>query len=137
MEFNATFIVSVISFIVFTILMNQVFYAPISKIKEEREKIITDTLSEAEKSQKEADMLNTEHENKITQATSESKKIISITIDNANKESLKMTSEAKERSIIEIINQKQTLMTEAEYSRQELVRSAKVIANDIVNKILG
>ena len=40
MEFNATFIVSVISFIIFTLLMNEILYKPVSKIVEEREHTI-------------------------------------------------------------------------------------------------
>ena len=137
MEFNATFIVSVISFIVFTFLMNIIFYAPISKVKYEREKIITDTLNDAEKSKKEADLLNNEREQKILQATEEGKRIISTTVDKANTKSSKITSDAKEKSVAEISEQKQTLIEEAELSRKELNASAKSIAEGIVSKILG
>lgn len=137
MEFNATFIVSVISFIVFTFLMNIIFYAPISKVKYEREKIITDTLDDAEKSKKEADLLNNEREQKILQAAEEGKKILSTTVDKANTKSSKITSDAKEKSVAAISEQKQTLIEEAELSRKELNASAKSIAEGIVSKILG
>ena len=42
MEFNATFIVSIISFVIFTLLMNEILYKPITKIVEEREHVIND-----------------------------------------------------------------------------------------------
>ena len=38
MEFNATFIVSAISFIIFVVLMNIILYAPLQKVVEERKK---------------------------------------------------------------------------------------------------
>ena len=40
MEFNATFIASAISFIVFTLIMNAVFYKPLGKVVSERQKFI-------------------------------------------------------------------------------------------------
>ncbi len=49
MEFNATFIVSAISFIVFTIIMNAIFYKPIQKIVTERQKFIDENYEEAKK----------------------------------------------------------------------------------------
>ena len=47
MEFNATFLVSAISFIVFTILMNKILYAPLEKIVDERENFINGNYSDA------------------------------------------------------------------------------------------
>ena len=137
MEFNATFIVSVISFILFTILMNMIFYAPITKIKDQREKIITDTLNEAEKSQQNADKLNAERENKLSEASDKSRDIITSTVKKANVQSSEMTSEAKEKSVAEINEQKSVLAKEAESARKELSASAKGIAESITKKILG
>ena len=42
MEFNATFIVSLISFCLFIFAMNNILYAPISKVVSERKKYIND-----------------------------------------------------------------------------------------------
>ena len=137
MEFNATFIVSVISFILFTLLMNRIFYAPISKVKDEREKIITDTLNEAEKSQQEADKINAERESKLSNAADESRGIIAKTVDKANNKSAKMTAEAKEKSIAEINEKTSMLMAEADEARKTLNSSAKDIAESITKKILG
>ena len=39
MEFNATFLVSFVSFIVFVVLMNQILYRPLDKIVRERKSI--------------------------------------------------------------------------------------------------
>ena len=51
MEFNATFLISAISFVVFTFIMNAIFYKPLTEIIEEREKFINKTLDDAKNSQ--------------------------------------------------------------------------------------
>lgn len=43
MEFNATFFVTAISFIVFTFIMTKFFYAPLTKVIDEREDFINKT----------------------------------------------------------------------------------------------
>ena len=40
MEFNATFLATIISFVLFVILMNKILYAPILSIMEERKAFI-------------------------------------------------------------------------------------------------
>ena len=40
MEFDATFLFAVISFLVFIFIMNKVFYAPILRIMQERQKFV-------------------------------------------------------------------------------------------------
>ena len=47
MEFDATFLIAVISFIVFVIIMNKIFYAPILKIMQERQKVVEDNFNAA------------------------------------------------------------------------------------------
>lgn len=42
MEFNATFIITTISFILFTFIMNKIFYAPLGKIIDERQNTLTE-----------------------------------------------------------------------------------------------
>ena len=47
MEFNATFIAALVSFIVFIIIMNWILYKPISDIVEKRKKFIDENNNEA------------------------------------------------------------------------------------------
>ena len=51
MEFNATFLVSAISFIVFTFIMNAIFYKPLTSIIEERENFINKAIDDAKNSE--------------------------------------------------------------------------------------
>lgn len=57
LEFNATFLVSMISFIVFIIIMNAIFYKPILGVIEERENFINDHYNDAKNSKDKAQSL--------------------------------------------------------------------------------
>ncbi len=42
MEFNGTFLIATISFIIFTLLMNKILYKPINDIIEKRDRLFDD-----------------------------------------------------------------------------------------------
>ena len=65
MEFNATFLVSVISFIIFTIIMNKIFYKPLENVMDERQKFIDDAKSDALNSNNRADAILKEKEDRL------------------------------------------------------------------------
>jgi len=97
MEFNATFLVSAISFLVFVFLMNKIFYAPLENIINEREKLVDDTLNDAKNSRNEAARLLEERESKLTKASEDSKNIINKKVTTSNDEAKKLTLEAKQK----------------------------------------
>ena len=47
MEFNATFIVAFVSFIIFTVIMNLILYKPLSKVVAQRQQFIDENYEEA------------------------------------------------------------------------------------------
>ena len=75
LEFNATFLVSMISFIVFIIIMNAIFYKPILGVIEERENFINDHYNDAKNSKDKAQSLLEQKEKRLNDTLSESKKI--------------------------------------------------------------
>ena len=48
MQFNFTFVLALISFLCFIVIMNKIFYAPLLKIKKEREAFVEDNYKIAE-----------------------------------------------------------------------------------------
>ena len=62
MEFDATFLIAVISFIVFVLLMNKIFYAPVLKIMQARQSFVEKNYSCAAETKKQTE-LNTEKMN--------------------------------------------------------------------------
>ena len=75
MEFNATFLVTIISFIVFVYLMNRVLYVPIQKIVAEREDFVDSNLSAAESNNIKAKELSDNREQKILTARNDARNV--------------------------------------------------------------
>lgn len=135
MEFNATFIVSIFSFIVFIIIMNAIFYEPILKIIEEREKFINGNYNDAKNSRNETQVLINKKDSRLTQALTESRKIITDTVNDANEKSKVLTDNAKLANSQKIDITKTQLQEQEKEISQAL--SIQDIAQSISNKVLG
>ena len=81
MEFNATFLISAISFILFTLIMNKIFYKPLERVMDERQKFIDDTKSDAEKSNLKAQAIINDREERLTKSAADSKKLVADKIN--------------------------------------------------------
>lgn len=137
MEFNATFLVSAISFLVFTYIMNLIFYKPLEKIINERQSIIDGSFAEAEASKQAAGSIRLEREQKFSETLKQSKKIISDKVNEANNNSKSLTGEAKNFSQEQINSAKENLNNEAEKTSEELKLKVKDLAEIISAKVLG
>lgn len=137
MEFNATFLVSAISFLVFVFLMNKIFYAPLSDIIEKREKLVDDTLNEARTSREQASGILTERDNKLLKAHDDSKKIISSGVEKANAESKEIIQKAKNDSTDELNTQKSNLLAQNDDVKSRLNSTVNELSDVITSKILG
>lgn len=135
MEFNATFIVSIFSFIVFIIIMNAIFYEPILKIIEEREKFINGNYNDAKNSRNETQVLINKKDSRLTQALTESRKIITDTVNDVNEKSKVLTDDAKLANSQKIDITKTQLQEQEKEISQAL--SIQDIAQSISNKVLG
>ena len=137
MEFNATFLVSAISFIIFTLIMNKIFYKPLERVMDERQKFINDAKSDAQYSSDKADAILRDKEERLNKSASDSKNIVAEKINDANLSSKKLTKDAKQKSQDEIASAKSNLQTEAQHLTGELRTRVKDLAEVISSKVLG
>lgn len=137
MEFNATFIVSAISFIIFTVIMNKIFYKPLEHVMDERQKFIDDTKSDAINSNNKADAILKDKEDRLNKSAFESKKIVADKVNEANENSKTLTNNAKQKSQDEISSAKSNLQNEARETSEELKTKVKDLAEVISSKVLG
>lgn len=137
MEFNATFLVSAISFIMFTIIMNIIFYKPIEKIMDERQKYINDAKNDAFNSNSKADTIMKNRESRLNQSISDSKKLVAEKVNKANENSKILTGQAKQKSQEEIASAKSNLQNEANLATNELRSKVKDLAEVISSKVMG
>lgn len=137
MEFNATFLVSMISFLIFTFIMNMIFYKPLGNIISERQGFIDETTKVARNMSDEADKITADRELKLNKAHSDAKKLINDRVAVAKEEAQKRADEAKRISNEQILAAKKELNAEAAQTKELLKGNIKELAENISQKILG
>lgn len=137
MNFNATFLVSAISFIVFVFIMNAILYKPIEKIVEERQNFIDDTNSAAKVNFNEAERILKEKEDKITETKQLAKKVILEKTDEAKSRKEELQLEAQKASSEKIERAKEELLRSRDEAKDALSQNVYILADEISSKILG
>ena len=137
MEFNATFLISAISFILFTLLMNKIFYKPLGKIMNERENFINDNLNDAKISNDKAEFLLKDKDEKLAKSLIKARAIISKELDATNKQSAQITTQAKQKAKDEVDLAKQNLSCEVEGFEDELNSKINELSEFLKNKIIN
>ena len=137
MEFNATFLISAISFILFTLLMNKIFYKPLGKIMNERENFINDNLNDAKISNDKAEFLLKDKDEKLAKSLIEARAIVSKELDATNKQSAQITAQAKQKAKDEVDLAKQNLSCEVEGFEDELNSKINDLSEFLKNKIIN
>ena len=137
MEFNATFLIAAISFIVFVIIMNFIFYKPIEKIVNKREAFIDGNFDEAQKNNLTSQKLNDDYNKKIDAENFQGKTIINEKSDLAKAEKNQLIAEAKVKAAEEITNNQTELNKVYDTAKNELEIEAKNLAEEISAKLFG
>lgn len=134
MEFNATFLVSAISFILFTIIMNKIFYKPLENVMNEREKFINENICDAKLSSDKADAITKDRDEKLSKSQVDAKSLVARKINDANENSRTLTDQAKQKSKEDIKSAKDALIKEAETTERGL--KIEELADVIYSKVL-
>lgn len=137
MEFNATFLVSIISFIVFTWIMNMIFYKPLENVINERQEFIDETTKVARNMSEEADKISADRELRLSKANEDAKQVINDNVSKAKEQAKLRTDEAKKQSSESIVSAKNDLNSQAEQTKELLKGNIKELAESISQKILG
>lgn len=137
-EFNATLIVAILSFVVFMFIMNAIFYRPILNIIRKREDYIDTNYKDAKDITKKAQEITDEYNEKLSNAKDEARHNVASRIDEIQKEEFAKVQQAKENSKLEIQSGKEKIEA-ATFELKEKVNTEVVadIAQDITAKILG
>ncbi len=136
MEFNATFFVSALSFIIFTFIMNAIFYKPLTKIIDERENYINRAVNDAQNSEEIANKLLKDKEETLVKIAEETRKIISSSTAEANAKGNDLTEEAKRQAEKSVEAAKENLNSETKQTQNELKVHVKELAENIASKVL-
>ena len=137
MEFNATFIASAISFIVFTIIMNAIFYKPLDKTVSERQNFIDETLKEAKEHNEKSEAIIKDKEKKIEKTKHDARKLIVDKTGEVKAKKSDLASSAQQKAVETINEAKGELMLSKDEAQKVLDEHAQRLAQSISAKILG
>ena len=137
MEFNGTFLATIMSFLVFVYLMNKILYVPMRKIVNERHAVVEGNYSAAAENDKKAEELVAEREEKLVEAKNDARKQYNELLDGFKSDKSKIIQSAQEKSKTELENAYKDLNNVSNDAKEALKGSMNDLANDIVEKVLG
>lgn len=137
MEFNGTFFVTIISFIVFVFLMNDILYTPILNIMEERKKFINDNYQAASENDAKIANISEEKESLLTNAKETAKDKYNEKITDYKEKRSEIITDAQISANEELEKSKVELSNVSNEVKENLKNSMTDLANDIVEKIIG
>ena len=136
MEFNATFIVSTISFIVFVLIMNKILYKPIMDIIEKREMLYRENDDEASKNDSNAEEFINKKDNKIKLAKQKSHEITISGLNFAKETKEGIVSKAREDIKEQYDIEKTKMNEEVNNVKDEIKSNINDISDLITSKII-
>ena len=137
MEFNATLIISAISFIIFVIVMNQIMYKPVLAVMQKRQEYIDNNRLAAEEHEKQANRLLDEKDKKICEAHKKSRDIVAAKTESIKNEKAKVLDNAKIEMSAMLDGQKKELYNEKNNIYLSFRDNVADIANNITTKLIG
>ena len=137
MEFDATFLFSVISFIVFVFIMNAIFYAPILKIMQKRSSLVENNFNSANKLKEQTKIQEDYHSNELEKFRTIASSELNSSMQRINSEKSKIIAQYKSELVLENQNKKEELRHSALDAKETLKNSVVDIAKNISNILFG
>ena len=134
---NGTLVVIVVSFVIFIILMQKIFYGPISKIRQKRNEYIKKVKDEANEAFLEAENLTKTHQENIKEARKKVSEKTTDLLNEANDEKNKILEDRKQEISEYLSEQKQIIQNEKTQVVETLKSQVMDYAYHISKKILG
>lgn len=136
MEFNATFLVSAMSFVVFTILMNMVFYKPLQKIVEKRQRFLDYNFYLAKSNADKSEALLKDRDDKLNDAFARAKDLINEKSEGANIQKDEQTAKARKESQKHLDKSRLYFKNATNSANEELKGQVVTLAQAISDKFL-
>jgi len=137
MEFDATFIIAAISFVVFVFIMNKIFYAPVLKIMQERQKFVEVNYQSADKTKEETQKQTDYHNSELEKSRDEARNMIREQTKLLKQEQQHQIEKYKSDSYDNISKEKENYKKSALEAKEILKEGVVDFAKDISHKILG
>lgn len=137
MEFNGTFLATIITFVLFVFIMNKILYAPILGIMEERKNFIDSNYKDASENDKKCEVLSEERETELNTAKNDARIKYLSTIDEFKQDRQTKIESAQEAEREELERSNEELAHLSDEVKDGLKGSMANLASDIVEKVIG
>ena len=137
MEFNGTFLASIITFLTFVYLMNKILYQPMADIVAKRKNIIDENYQKADELEKKAESIEAEVEEKLSAAKEDARAKYLEVIDGYKEQRAEIIKDAQDTSKEELQAAYSSLDNVSNEAKEGLKSKMTDLANDIAEKVLG
>ena len=137
MEFNGTFLVTIITFILFVFIMNRILYRPILGVMEKRKSFIDSNYKSAQENDSKSKELTEEKDAKLDEARDNARGRYIETISGFKAQKAEIISEAQNSANEELERSRAELQSASDEVKKGLKGSMNDLANDIVEKVIG
>ena len=137
MEFNGTFFVSIISFLVFVFIMNKMLYEPVHKIVKERNDFINGNYDVANANNAKADELDENRNKKIIEAKEDGRVKYNELLAKFKEQRTDIVKNAQAKTHEELEKAYSDLSNVSNEAKENLKWKMTDLDNDIVEKVLG
>jgi len=137
LEFNATFFIAMISFIIFMIIMNAILYKPLGRIVNERKDLIDKNLEKSRVTNEKIDTLTKWQKSSIEKAQKSSRELYQKVIKEYKDKKESILEYEKNLTRKEIARASAVIEGEANITKSELKSEVKNLASIIASKVLG
>nr|QUE29958.1 AtpG [Erythrocladia irregularis] len=135
-DFNATLPLMVIQFLVLMTILNFIFYKPISKVLDEREEYVRNSLTIASDNLLKADELTTRYEEDLGAARKAAQQIISKSKKEAQEIVIEKLQEAQKEAEQLVLSASAQLNEQKENALTTLESQVDTLSNQIKSKLL-
>lgn len=137
MEFNGTFLATIITFGVFVFFMNKILYAPILEVMQNRKDFVDENYKSAEADNKMADKLVAEKDEKLVEAKSEAREKYNTVISEYKTQKAEVIASAHSLANEQLEQSNVELLGVSNDVKNSLKSKMTDLANDIVEKVIG
>lgn len=137
MEFNGTFLATIVTFVVFVFVMNKILYAPILGIMDKRKTLIDTNYQTAKDNEQKSEQILTERESQLGDARVEARAKYAEKISEFKDEKASKIQDAQNLARENLESSNVELKRVSDEVKDGLKGSMAELASDIVEKVIG
>jgi len=137
LQLDGTLILMAVSFIIFMVIMQKIFYSPMTEIRKERDNYIDETRSKARHTKEQAAILESEYESKINHAKVTANNIVFKSTSASNDEKKAILDHKTWKVNEQIKLAKENILKDKNTAQESLKLQVSSLAQSISTKILG